>query len=165
MAKQKKQFGTWSSPVDAKLLASGLRLNDVQFDTSSNQIVWSESRGKRGVLMTQAGIDAPYELNTLSARGAVGYGGGEMTVHDGHVYFSIGNRLYKQALNDSKPIPLTPAFGGIASPQVSADGKYVAFVHTYDHADGIAVVDTDGKQMVTQISLWHRLRDATHMAP
>lgn len=152
MDKVKRQFGTWSSPVSSKLIANTRRLNDAQWDTSSDILVWVEGHGKRGVLMAQKGDDAPRELNDLSVRGHVGYGGGEFTVFDGTVYFSTGDRLYKQSLEAGQPKAITPAFGGFASPRVSHDGKWLAYVHTYEGTDGIALIDTDGKHWARKLA-------------
>jgi hypothetical protein len=100
MAKQSRQYGTWTSPLSALALASNLRLNDVQWDTANGALVWLEGRGAQGVLVTQNGIDAPRDLTAdLSVRARVGYGGGDFTVARGHVYFAgPQGRLYKQSL-------------------------------------------------------------------
>jgi dipeptidyl aminopeptidase/acylaminoacyl peptidase len=57
--------------------------------------------------------------------------------------------LFKLAVTGGTPRPITPTFGNAASPAVSADGKWVVFVHTYNRVDGLALVDSDGE-------LWSR---------
>lgn len=69
---EKKLYGTWRSPLSAQALASSLRLNDVQWDSDGQTLVWSERRGKTGVLVMQRGIDAPRDIteSNLSVGGA-----------------------------------------------------------------------------------------------
>lgn len=149
MSKQVRQYGTWSSPISAQSLAGTLRLNDVQWDTTSDYLVWHEGRGAQGVLVAQCYPQAPRDLTTseLNVRALVGYGGGDFTVSHGHAYFAgPGGRLYKQGLEAGTPRPITPSFGEAAAPRVSPNGRWLAYVHTYEHHDGLAVVDTDGQQ-------------------
>src|SRR5579871_5976350 len=148
MSKQQRMYGTWDSPISAAQIAAGVRLNDVQFDSDGETLVWLEGRGAQGVLVAQTGAQAARDLtdSSVSIRGRIFYGGGEFTVANGIVYFAgTGNRLYKLALAGGLPTPITPAFGAAASPRVSGDGRWVAYVHTADNVDGIALVDTDGK--------------------
>ncbi len=142
----KKQYGTWPSPITPKMIAAGLKLNDVQWDDDGQTLVWHEGRGKQGVLVAQTGLQASRDLTEpeLSIRGGVGYGGGEFTVRHGQVYFVASGRVYCQSLSGGFAKPITPAFGAAASPSVSFDGRWVAYVHTYESVDGIALVDTDG---------------------
>jgi hypothetical protein len=152
MAKQIKQYGAWSSPMSSKMVASSLRFYEVGWDAVSDTLIWLEGRGGKGVLVAQQGIDAPRDLTggELSVRGGVGYGGGEFTVKDGFVYFAASTgQLFKLAVTGGTPRPITPTFGNAASPAVSADGKWVVFVHTYNRVDGLALVDSDGE-------LWSR---------
>lgn len=136
-------YGTWPSPISPRTVSSQLRLNNVFWDTRSETLVWSIGRG---TLMAQRGIDAPRQLadDRFSARGRVGYGGGGFTVADGVVY-AAGDRISKIDLQGGTPKPITPAYGGVASPVVSEDGAWVAYVHTYDGHDSLGIVDADGK--------------------
>lgn len=148
MTRERKPFGTWASPISVKMMGGSVRLNEVGWDTNSDALVWLETHGKQGILMTQRGVDAPYALTDgdHSVRGRVGYGGGEFTVHAGSVYFAgPGGRIYRQALASGAPRPITPGFGSAAAPRVSADGEWLAYVHTYEHHDRLALVDTAGK--------------------
>lgn len=146
MAKQIKQYGTWPSPITPQQVAAGLRLNDLAWD--GDTLIWSERRGKQGVLVAQHGTDAPGDLtgSEMSVSGRVGYGGGEFTAAAGFVYF-VGNegRLYRLPTTGGPPQAITPAFGGCAAPSVSSDGEWVVYVHTYEHQDGLALVDTAGQ--------------------
>jgi dipeptidyl aminopeptidase/acylaminoacyl peptidase len=145
MAKTMRAYGLWSSPVTAQQVASSVRLNDVQWD--GDTLIWHESRGSQGVLMAQSGIDAPREISgELSVKGRVGYGGGEFTAHDGMLYFVANGRLYRQSLTSGSARPITPSFGGAASPAVSPDGNWIAYIHTDAGEDVLALVDSNGKQ-------------------
>ncbi|MBC8170341.1 MAG: S9 family peptidase [Anaerolineae bacterium] len=146
MSKIVRQFGTWSSPVSAAQVASTLRLNDVQWAGAA--LIWHESRGSRGVLVAQTGLDAPGDLTAeLSVKGKVGYGGGEFgTSKDTLVFTAANGRLYRQPLIGAAPQPITPEFGGSAAPRLSPDGQQVLFIHTYENIDGLAIVENAGQQ-------------------
>ncbi len=139
-------FGTWSSPITGKAIASGISLRDVQWNDVGDTLLWWENRGKTGVLLAKTGTDAPRDLTdiSLNVAGRVGYGGGAFTVGAGHAYFVADGRLYKQALAGGAPRAITPAYGSFASPAVSADGRWLVYVHSYEHVDGLALVDSDG---------------------
>ena len=164
MAKTKRQYGTWSSPLSPRSLAGSLRLDDVQWD--HDQLVWLEGRGAHGVLVAQSGIQAPRALTSdLSVRARVGYGGGDFTACGGQVFFAgPGGRLYNLALAGGVARPVTPAFGEAASPRVSPDGRWLVFVHTYERADALALIDTDGQSWPRKLAsdtdfimqpIWH----------
>ncbi|GAB4335478.1 MAG: prolyl oligopeptidase family serine peptidase [Phototrophicales bacterium] len=146
VAKQSKTYGTWDSPISPAMVASGIRLNDVQW-ADEDTLVWVESRAKRGVLVVQTGVDAPRDLTgeDISVKGGVGYGGGEFTVRDGIIYFCASDgRLYRQAIDGGIPHPIIPQFGAVASPTVTHDNRWIAYVHTYENKDGLALVDVNG---------------------
>ncbi|MEP6986481.1 MAG: DPP IV N-terminal domain-containing protein, partial [Chloroflexota bacterium] len=148
MTKITKAYGLWPSPISPRSLADSLTLTDVQWDTTSDTLVWHERRGAKGVLVAQAGEQAPRDLtDDQSVRARVGYGGGDFTVAQGNVYFAgNGGRLYKQSLKSGSAKPITPAFGDVAAPTVSADEKWVLYVHSDEGVDSLALVDTDGKK-------------------
>jgi len=146
-AKTLRQFGLWDSPIQPQSLAQGLRLSDVAWDSDGETLVWLEGRSDRGVLVCARAGEAPRDLTPeLSVRARVGYGGGDFTVAGGHVYFVASTgRLYRQPLEPGPAVPLTPEFGQAASPAVSPDGRWLLFVHHYEGADGLAVVDVAGQ--------------------
>ena len=156
--KERRQYGLWDSPISPASLAEGRRLDGVAWDSDGKTIVWLEGRSGRGVLVARSGDDAPRDLTTeLSVRAEVGYGGGDFTVHAGHVYFIVhkSGRIYRQSLAGGAAAAITPAFGKAASPVVSPDGRWLAYVHHDDPHDRIAVVDTEGK-------LWPQILTAGH---
>ncbi len=174
MPQLRRPYGTWSSPLSPTALAGALRLNDVQWDSDGQTLVWHEGRGARGALVAQTGDDAPRDLTgpDLSVRALVGYGGGDFTVAGGQVVFAgPGGRLYRQALAGGQARAITPAFGEAAAPRLSPDGRWVAYVHTYEHDDVIAVVDADGADWPVKLAsgtdfvmqpAWHP--QGTHLA-
>jgi len=142
-----RPYGLWTSPIEPASLAQALRLSDVAWDTDGQTLVWLEGRSDRGVLVCASGGQAPRDLTTtLSVRAMVGYGGGDMAVAGGYVYFvAQEGRLYRQSLASGLPTPITPQFGHMAAPTPSPDGRWLLFVHTYERTDGLAIVDTAGE--------------------
>ncbi len=142
MTKTHKQFGLWSSSITAKSIANLTRLDDVQW--ARDVLVWSEG----SALRCQQGTDAPRSLTEegVSVRGRVGYGGGAFTVGNDQIIFAgDGGRLYRQPLQGGSAAAITPGFGSAASPALSSDGEWVAYVYTYEGKDGIALVDANGR--------------------
>ena len=150
MTKSVKTFGTWTSPLTPKSLASGVRLEAPRFDSEGRTVVWLEGRSGRGVLVAcdlESG-NAPRDLTSdLSVRAEVGYGGGDFAVHGGNVYFAVHKqgRIYRQPIAAGTASPVTPAGGKAASPTPSPCGRWVAYVHhDEDDIDRLAVVDVQG---------------------
>jgi dipeptidyl aminopeptidase/acylaminoacyl peptidase len=143
-----RAFGLWKSRITPDLMAASIGLNDPQWDTDGQTLVWREERSGQGVLMAQPAGEASYELSgELNVRGGVGYGGGDFTVSGGLVVFAAKDgRLYRRMLGPGFPEPITPAFGSVAAPQLSPGNRWVAFVHTYEGSDVLAVVDAAGKR-------------------
>ena len=141
-----RAFGLWKSQITSDLMAASIGLTDPQWDTDGQTLVWREERAGKGVLMAQPVGQAAYELSgALNVRGGVGYGGGDFTIRDGLVVFAASDgRLYRRSLGVGFPEPITPAFGSAAAPQLSPGNRWVAFIHTYEGADVLAVVDTAG---------------------
>ena len=156
-AKIVKQHGLWPSPVRPAGLAQSVRLNDVQWDSDGETLVWLEGRSDRGVLVCATSNQASRDLtSTLSVRARVGYGGGDFGVGHGTVYFvAQEGRIYRQSLSGEQPRPLTPQFGHMASPTPSPDGKWVIFVRTYERTDGLDVVDAEGKKWPQKLTYGH----------
>lgn len=155
MSKTPRAYGLWDSPISPRSLSVDRRLSDVCWDSDGKTLVWLEGRSDRGVLVAQslgdnaADENAPRDLTSdLSVRAEVGYGGGDFTVHSGHVYFAVHKqgRIYRQPLAGGLAKAVTPAFGKAASPVVSPDGKYLAYVHhDEEQNDRIALVDVEGR--------------------
>lgn len=143
-----------SSPFSPDALAAQVRLSDVAWDSDGRTLVWREVRSDRGVLVCrQPAQAADRELTTeLSVRARVGYGGGDFGVGQGTVYFASGGRLYRQALREGTARAITPAFGECASPVPSPDGAFVAFVHSHERRDVLAVVDAEGRGWPRQLA-------------
>ncbi|HPH94469.1 MAG TPA: prolyl oligopeptidase family serine peptidase [Anaerolineaceae bacterium] len=147
-------FGLWPSPVTPQMLAQRVRLDELAWDSDGETLVWMEGQGDRNALVMRAAGEAPRELTEEQAvRGGVGYGGGEFTVKDGTLIFAEKNgRLYRRSLGWGQPRPLTPAFGAAAAPQLSPDGKWVVYVHTYENNDCLALVDSEGRNWPARLA-------------
>lgn len=145
-------FGLWPSPLSPRDMATRLRLDDLLWDSDGRRLVWLEARDGRGALWcvdVRSG-EAPRELTpaTMSVRARVGYGGGAFCVARGQVYFAEAStgRLMRQSLAGGLPQAITPAFGAAAAPALSPDGRWLAYVHSYEHEDVLAIVDAAGRQ-------------------
>lgn len=147
--KEYRAFGLWHSQITPELIAAASRLNDVMWDTDGNTLVWHEERSGKGVLMAHPRGEAPREISgDKNVHGGVGYGGGGFTLQAGVVIFSEKDgRLYRCSLGYGSPIPITPAYGNTAAPQISPDNHWVIFVHTYEDSDVLALVDAEGSNL------------------
>ncbi len=147
-------YGTWESPVSGASIASGISLRDVQWNGAGDTLVWWENRAKTGVLLAQSGLEAPRDLTdaSLNVAGRVGYGGGAFTLGAGKAFFVAGGRLHSQALAGGVSRAVTPKFGDYASPAVSPDGEWVVFAHSYEHVDGLAIVDAEGEDFPRKLA-------------
>lgn len=142
-------YGTWRSPISPQMVAAdSTRYNDVQWDTDGETLVWSERRDGNTRLIARSANEALRILagGTLKIGGRVGYGGGDFHVRDGVVVFVADGRLYRQTIESGLPKPITPRFGSAAAPAISPDGEWVAFVHSDEGHDALAIVDSQGKQ-------------------
>ena len=159
MSKTFRPFGLWTSPITPGSLAEGKRLDGVEWDSDGTTLVWLEGRSGKGVLVAQSPGDAPRDLTAeLSVRAEVGYGGGDFTVYGGCVYFVVHKtgRIFRQPLVAGAAVPITPGFGQAASPVVSPDCRWVAYVHHDGEGnDRIAVVDAAG-------AMWPQILTAGH---
>src|SRR5258706_3891120 len=146
MGNQSVPFGLWPSPVSPEMLGAKMRLEDVQFDSDGETLVWLEGRDGRGVLVAQCGEDAPRDISAnMNVRAGVGYGGGDFTVRNGVTVFAANGRLYHVPLAHGQPRPITPEFGDAASPVISPDGTQILFIHSYERTDCLALVDAAGQ--------------------
>lgn len=153
MTPKNAPFGLWLSPITPELLGLKLRLEDVQFDSDGETLVWQEGRSARRVLVVRKPGDAPRDLtDMLKVGGGIGYGGGDFTVRNGMVVFASEGRLYSQSLESSRPRAITPKFGDLASPAISPDSSKVLFVHSYERRDCLALVDSEGLRWPVQLA-------------
>ncbi|MFN0095090.1 MAG: S9 family peptidase [Dehalococcoidia bacterium] len=150
-SKMTRMNGLWPSPITPKSLAAALRLGGVCWDTDGRTLGWLEGRSDRGVIVVQdaaGGATRDLTPGGMSVRAFVGYGGGDFTLAHGAAYFVGQNdqRIYRQELAGGQPRPITPAFGAASTPVVSPDGAWVAYVHSYEDVDCLAVVPSDGSR-------------------
>ena len=142
--KRNLPYGLWPSPISPSMQGARLRLDDACFD-SDGSLTWLESLSDKTALMLKTGADAARDISAgLKISAGVGYGGGDYTVRNGHAIFASSGRLYHVELTGGLPQPITPAFGDCASPAISPNGSQILFIHTYEGADCLAVVQSDG---------------------
>jgi len=150
--KQKLPFGLWPSPVSPLVMGAQLSLTDAQFD-SNGSLLWLEALSGKTALMLKNGPEAARDISGgLKIGGGIGYGGGDFTVRNGFAIFASGGRLYRVALASGLPRPLTPEFGDCAAPVISPDGSQILFIHTYEDADCLALVDSEGRNWPVKLA-------------
>lgn len=148
--------GAWASPLVPRLLASTLRLGELCWDSDGTTLGWLEGRGDAGVAVVQPAAGGPVRDLTpdRSVRARVGYGGGDITLAHGKLYFVAAEdqRLHARPLTGGLGGPITPPFGEAASPTVSPDGRWVVFVHSFEGMDALLAVPTDGSQLPVRLA-------------
>jgi dipeptidyl aminopeptidase/acylaminoacyl peptidase len=149
-----RQYGLWDSPISPASLARGTGFSDIRWDPSG-ALLWRESRSDRGVVVVRPPDgQAPRDLNSdFSVRARVGYGGGDFSASQGYAYFvdAESGRIFRQALSAGTPEAVTPAFGQASSPAISPDGRWMAFVHTYEGRDSIGIIPSSGEVWPTRL--------------
>lgn len=146
MTKQAYPHGLWRSPISPAMLAGSIRLNDVQWSPDGNFLLWSQSLDGKTSLFAKPPRDAAFDLSgDLNPSGGVGYGGGDFFAgRQGVVFSERGGRLQYKPYADGLARPITPAFGACASPVITADERFVVYVHTYENKDVLAITPLDG---------------------
>ena len=147
MAK-KVPYGLWDSPITPRDTAGQLRLMDVAWAGDGETLVWVEGRGAQGVVAARMGGNAERVISgDVNVGGGVGYGGGELAVHEQTAFFAgRDGRIWRSEIAAGQPRPITPKHGAVASPTVSPDGRWVVYVHTDGESDVLAAVDSEGRQ-------------------
>ena len=151
---EERQFGLWESPLNPRELARTARFRDLAWDTDGRTLVWLEERGQGGMIICQQGTDAPRTLNaTQPSRAQVGYGGGEFAVSRNRLFFvGAEGRIWRRELAGGDVHALTPAFGHAAAPCPSPEGSWLAYVHTAEDRDCIALVDAAGSAWPSRLA-------------
>lgn len=130
-----------ATPLPVEELASQLQLQDVR--VARDHTVWLEKRGGKGTLVRWNSV--PQDITAgLDVGTTIGYGGGDFDLTSEFVVFVHDNVLWRQNIEAGDPMRLTPAFGQAASPTISPDQEWVAYVHREDDQDRLAVVHAAG---------------------
>ncbi len=143
-----RPYGLWESPISARMLSQGKRLTEVGWNLDGTSLVWLEGRSGYGALVAVRACEPGRDLNPeVACQAGVGYGGGDFTLSGDKVYFcGKDGKLYSRELDFGFEQALIPAYGSVASPAVSPDGKWVVFVFSDGSNDALAVVDSIGRQ-------------------
>ena len=142
-------FGTWSSPIDAAMVA-GEAVFLSETVVRGDGVFWLEGRpaeAGRCVLMRADPWSPPQDVTPpgSSVRNRVHeYGGGSYAVHGTSTVFFVNDedqRVYRQEL-DGDPVAVTPEPPAhrshrYADLRVSPEGRFVACVRERHEADGI----------------------------
>jgi dienelactone hydrolase len=132
---------TAPTPLPIEALTDEVQLRDVR--AVGGHIVWLERRGNRGVLVRWHGT--PQDLTTgMNVGTTLGYGGGAFDLSTEFVVFVSGDVLWRQPLDAGPAHRITPASGKVASPVLSPDGRWVAYVHRENDTDRLGIVDALG---------------------
>ena len=173
LQKTELPYGLWPSPISPAMLSQRLRLDDVRWDSDGQTLLWVEGRSGSSFIVARPGREAERDLSgEQSVKGGVGYGGGEFCVAQGVLVFcGRSGQLFRRSLGYEQPQPITPAFGAVASPTLSPDGRWVVYVWSDGHTDLLALVDIEGRDWPVQLAsgadfymqpAWHP--DGKHLA-
>jgi dipeptidyl aminopeptidase/acylaminoacyl peptidase len=158
-------FGHWKSPITPARMAASYRLHDAML-TDAGDVVWLETRAGESILKHESAGELT-ERGT-KVRGGVGYGGGEFWLNGERLYV-VGNqgRLYRIDGFTGFSRPITPGFGGAAAPCTAPapDWPWVVYVHQYEGADVLAVVDAEGKQYPRRLVSGHDFLAQPRISP
>lgn len=148
ITKRRQPYGFWPSVISARRMAQRARLEDAQF--TGDGLVWLESRGKQGQLVYQPKDGARRELLfEHSARGGVGYGGGEFAAGERCLFFvHQGRQIMRYDFETGVVRAVTPAWGWFSAPMPSPDGRWLAFVHEDGDQAGLGLVESDGGWLI-----------------
>ena len=146
--------GFWNSSVNPSNLSHSKRFLDISWDDKNNCIVWLELSGGRRKIIYQRLDQIPYEMEAQSIGAGVGYGGGDIAVHSGNVYFIDSNigSIFRVPLFGNGVTPITIPYGKAASPTPSPDGRHLVFIQSDGVTDSLVVVDTSGENFVHTIT-------------
>ena len=143
----KKQTGSLD------ILLKKKNLQSVRF-TDDDSLVWVESTDGVGNAFFQ-GVDGaiqPLDIGEL-IKGGLFYGGGEFCIAKEKAVFCVNrNQLLVLDLLTKEKKMITPAWGKVASPTISPDGRWVLYVCSDREKDFLAVTPIHGldwpRQMV-----------------
>jgi len=142
------------SPISIELLNSLPRINEIRFNRDGKSLIWSESLGAQGVIFKGKTRASARRLSgDQSARGSVGYGGGDFDVNEtGVVFPGRSGNLFTTAFDRrGDPKAITPAWGSVAAPAFSPDGKWVIYCYHAGGTDGLALTRVHGLTWPSQL--------------
>lgn len=147
-------FGQWPSPLTPDLMGRRTRFEDVQWSMDGKSIIWLESRGGQGILVIKTEGEARRDLfSQYSARGGVGYGGGEFCAgRESVIFVEKGCQLFRICLPYGPVKPITPVYGSAASPVISPDQQRVVYVFSDGKNDALAMADAEGVEWPVKLT-------------
>ena len=148
------RHGFWPSEVSPSNLSKAKRFSDVFWDDDTESVVWLEQSSGRKKIMCQNLNRPPQEIETQPIGAGVGYGGGDIAVRSGHVYFveSVSGSICRTSLKKNEVTTLTVPYGKVASPTPSPNNKYLVFVQSDGVTDTLAFTDTNNNNSIQIIT-------------
>ena len=126
--------------ISATDVAIGRRFRDVQWDSAGKTLAWLQKKDHDTLIMVREFGTNIYACTEIPCGGAsVNYGGWDFTIAHRQVLTVCDNELWSTRLLDGKRILIAESDGMIASPTVSSDGRYVAYVVSGKNNDRIVV--------------------------
>ncbi len=141
-------FGLWKSPIQEDFVARRGRLSGLKWDSavSEERLLLSGSKEGQTFLLEWSAKNNIRDINgNFPVGGTVGYGGGDFDVSNGTIVFSAGKkglcartsgRSFIKELSGRNPI-------ATASPAISPDRRFAAFVSSDGENDQIALIRLD----------------------
>jgi dipeptidyl aminopeptidase/acylaminoacyl peptidase len=137
-------YGLWLSPIDETFAASRGRLNGLKWDTSDRLIFSGMLEGESFLYSFSQSAGLKKLNGQLPVGGTVGYGGGDFICSNDSIVFCAGKQGLQQIEREmASPRRLTQDLYQTASPAISPNGRFLAFVASDGKDDQIALLNLE----------------------
>ena len=147
-------YGLWPSPISPELMGRRIQFADVQWSMDGKTLLWLENRGGQGLMVAKPQGEARRDLfSQFSARGGVGYGGGEFNAGQNAVLFcEKGRQIFRFDLPYGGARAITPDFGSVGAPLFSPDQRRLLYVFSDGQNDCLALTDAEGRDWPVKLA-------------
>jgi dipeptidyl aminopeptidase/acylaminoacyl peptidase len=140
-------------PADRVYLSQGIVEPAISDDLQSLFYV-KLADGRRSIVRQHIESGLAEVITTEPApKGGIGYGGAIFAIKDQSlVYAAKDNRIWSITLQSGESKAISPAFEGVAAPEISPCGKFVVFLAEQAGRCNVMLVSIDGKDVPLKLS-------------